>query len=150
MAEGFEGLDRVLRRVGQIATNVRHVERPLNQAGEYIVGSVKRNFFAGGRPQRWTPLAPSTLKRRRKGRSRQRGAIPLTDFGHLRDSVTKKVTTDGVRVGTGKVQARRQHFGYPGGSGPGHAHTPARPYMLLQDEDIRKIGGLFVGHVARK
>ena len=149
MAEGFEGLDRILRRVGQIATNVRHVERPLNQAAEYAVGSIKRTIFAGGRPKKFAPHAPSTLRSRRKGRGRG-GARVLIDTGRLVGSIDKTVTTDGARIGTNVVYAARQHYGYPGGSGRGHARTPARPYMLLQDEDIRKIGQLFGVHVARR
>src|ERR1041385_4959950 len=107
MAEGFEGLDRLLRRVHELATDVRHVERPLNQAAEYAVGSIKRNFFAGGRPKRWTPLAPSTLRGRRKGRGRG-GAKVLIDRGQLLGSIDKTVTTDGARIGTNVVYAARQ------------------------------------------
>jgi phage gpG-like protein len=169
MSEGFEGFEQVVRRIHQLATDVRHVERPLNAAGEYVVGSIKRNFFAEGRPRKWTPLAPSTLRGRRKGKGRG-GAKILTDMGHLRDSITKSVSTDGVKIGTNAVQAARQHYGYGGGvgafsgktaqgkaiggrtfgGGRGHSPTPARPFMMLQPEDIEKIGKIFGGYIAHK
>lgn len=149
MAEGIEGLDRLLKRIGQMATDTKHVERPLNAAGEYLVGSVKQNFRAGGRPKKWTPLAPSTLRRRRRGKGRG-GAKILIDTAKMMNAVDKRVSTAGVSVGLNAVQARRQHSGYPGGPGPGHAHTPARPFLLIQPEDVVKIGSIFERHIARK
>jgi len=150
MAEGFEGVDRALRRIGQMATDVKHVERPLSEAGEYLVGSVKKTILVGGRPKKFPPLAPSTLAARRKGRGRG-GPKILIDTGRLLASLEKTVTTDGVRVGTNVIYARRQHFGYPGGPGRGHSRTPARPFMLMQQpEDVVKIGSIFERHIARK
>lgn len=149
MADGFENLDQVIRRVGKLATDVRHVERPLDQAAEYAVGSIKRTILVGGRPKKFAPHAPSTLRSRRKGKGRG-GAKVLIDRGRLLGSFDKKVTTDGARIGTNVVYAARHHYGYPGGPGRGHAKTPARPFMLLQPEDIEKIGKLFGVHVAQK
>jgi phage gpG-like protein len=150
MSEGFAGLDDVLRRVAKMATDTKHVERPLNEAGEYAVGSVKRNFFAGGRPQKWTPLAPATVAARRKGKGRG-GARILMDRGRLLASIHKSVTTDGVRIGTNYIPAPRHNFGYPGGTGRGRSKTPAREFMLLQrPDDVVKIGNIFERHIARK
>lgn len=150
MPEGIEGLNQLLRRIGEIATDVKHVERPLNEAGEYMVGSVKKNILVGGRPNKFTPLAASTIAGRRKGRGRG-GPKILIDRGRLLASVQKSVTTDGVRIGTNVVYAARQHFGYPGGSGRGHAKTPARPFLLIQrPEDVNAIGKIFIRHIARK
>lgn len=153
MAEGIEGLNQLLRRIGQMATDVKHVERPLNEAGEYLVGSVKKNFLAGGRPKKWTPLAPSTLRARRHGKGRG-GAKILIDKADLMNSIDKRAVDSGggpgVQVGTGKIQARRQQLGYPGGPGRGHAHTPARTFLMVQPEDVIKIGSIFERHIARK
>ena len=59
-----------------------------------------------------------------------------------------KVMTDGVAVGTNVIYGPRQHFGYPGGSGRGRSKTPARPFLMFQDEDIRDIGEIFKRHIA--
>jgi phage gpG-like protein len=161
MAEGFEGFEQVARRVGQLITDVRHVERPLNEAGEYLVGSVRRNFLEQGRPTKWTSLAKSTIASRlrdskgksrgSRGRHRSAGGMKiLLDTTDMMKAVDKSVTTDGVRVGLNKVQAARQHFGFPGGTGRGHAKTPARPFLMMQPEDQVKIGNIFIRHIARK
>jgi phage gpG-like protein len=150
MPEGIEGLSSLLRRIEQMATDTKHVERPLNEAGEYLVGSIKKNILVGGRPQKFTPLSPRTIAARRKGRGRG-GPKILIDRGRLLGSIQKSTTTDGVRVGTNVIYARRQHFGYEGGPGRGHSKTPKRPFVLMQQpEDVIKIGNIFERHIARK
>jgi phage gpG-like protein len=149
MSEGFEGIGRLIHRVGEIATDVTHVERALNAAGEYMIGSVKQTFAAQGRPKKWTPLAPSTLRSRRHGKGRG-GSKILIDTAKMMNAVSKQVSTAGVAVGLNADQARRQHSGYPGGPGRGHSHTPARPFLVIQPEDVVKIGSIFERHIARK
>lgn len=146
MAEDLEGLRRLLGRVQQLATDTRHVERPLRAAGVYMLGSIEKNFRAQGRPQKWQGLADSTLRRRRKGRGRGSARI-LIDTAAMKNAIGFRVNTEGVEVGLTKAQARRQHFGYPGGSGRGRARTPARPFLLLQQEDIPAIGEIFKRHI---
>lgn len=146
MAGGLQGIDSVLRRVGKLATDIKHVEKPMKAAGTYMIGSIVRNFNASGRPQKWTKLAASTVKARRKGKGKG-GIKPLIDKGQLRNSSSMRLRTDGVEVGTNMVQAKRQHFGYPGGTGRGHAKTPARPFMVFQDEDQGAIAQIFSRHL---
>jgi len=149
--EGIQGLGKLLSRIGQMATDTKRVERPLKAAGVYIVGSINKNFQQQGRPKRWTPLAPGTLAARRKGKGRG-GPKILIDKATMKNQVAFKVHSKGVEAGLNAVQARRLHFGYPGGSGPGHSKTPARPFVMLQQpEDIDYIGDkIFRNHIARK
>jgi len=149
MTDGFQGLDRALRRIGELATDVKHVERPLKEAGEYVVASIKKNFLASGRPSKWKQLAASTVRQRRRGKGRG-GVKPLIDKAIMMNALAKRVTTDGVRVGLNSVQGPRQHYGYPGGTGSGHSPTPARPFMMLQTEDPPAIGKIFGRHLARR
>ena len=151
MADEIQGLSRLIRRVGQMATDTRHVERPLKAAGVYMLGSIEKNFQQQGRPKRWTPLAQSTLAQRRKGRGRG-GPRILIDQADLKNSISHRVLTHGVEIGSrGLPYARRQQLGYEGGSGPGHSKTPARPYLVVQEpEDVNAIGNIFRRHVARK
>lgn len=149
MAEEIQGLGRLLSRIRRLATDARHVERPLRAAGEVLRRSVEQNFRAQGRPQRWTPLSPRTLARRRRGRGRG-GPQILIDSARLKNSVAVRLVTEGVEVGTNVRYARRQHFGFPGGAGRGHSRTPARPFLMVQvPEDIDAIGDIFRRHIGR-
>lgn len=150
MADEIQGLGRLITRIGQMATDTRHVERPLKAAGVYMLGSVEKNFQQQGRPKKWSPLKPSTLGSRRKGRGRG-GAKILIDTAKMKNQIAFKVHSEGVEVGLNAIQARRQHFGYSGGTGPGHSKTPARPFLLVQEpEDVTEIGNIFRRHIARK
>jgi phage virion morphogenesis protein len=148
MADDVQGLNRLLSRVSRLATATRHVEQALNSAGAYAVSSVEKNFEQQGRPKKWSPLAPATLQRRRKGRGRG-GPKILIDKATMKNSIDYRVHSEGVVVGLNAVQARRQHFGYDGDEGRGHSKTPARAFMLLQEpEDTREIGEIFKRHVS--
>lgn len=147
MTEGLQGIDRVFARISKISANItRDIEKPMKAAGVYQLGSIERNFKVGGRPAKWKPLAASTIKGRRRGKGKG-GVKVLVDTAALKNSMSMRVRATETEVGTNKVQAKRQHFGYPGGSGRGHSKTPARPYMLFQKEDIDAIGRIFSRHI---
>jgi phage virion morphogenesis protein len=148
MAEEIQGLSRLIGRVRRLVTDTRHVERPLRAAGEVLRRSVEQNFRAQGRPARWKGLAPSTLARRRRGRGRG-GPQILIDTGRLKNSIAVRLVTEGVEVGTNVRYARRQQFGFPKGEGRGHSETPPRPFLMVQDEDIDTIAGIFRRHIGR-
>src|SRR5205085_562324 len=148
MAGEIDGLSRLVSRVRQLATDARHVERPMRAAGEVLRRSIEQNFRAQGRPQKWQGLATSTLARRRRGRGRG-GPQILIDSARLKNSISYRLVTEGVEVGTNVKYAPRQHFGYPGGAGRGHAHTPARPFMMVQPDDVEIIAGIFKRHLSR-
>lgn len=144
----IQGIERLFRRVKQLATDTKHVERPLRAAGTLMLGSIEKNFKAQGRPTKWKALKTATVSRRRKGRGKGKGQI-LIDTARLKNSHSMKVFTDGVAVGTNVVYAPRHHFGYEGGKGRGRSKTPARPFLMFQDEDIRDIGEIFKRHISR-
>jgi len=146
MNGGLQGVEAVLKRVYKLSTDIRHVEKPMKAAGVYMLGSIEKNFKAGGRPDKWQALAESTLARRKAGKGKG-GVKILVDTAALKNSMAMKLTTAGVEVGTNKVQAKRMHFGYPGGTGRGHAKTPARPYMMFQDEDHDAIAQIMSRHL---
>jgi phage virion morphogenesis protein len=148
MASEIQGLGRLLGRVRRLAADARHTERPMRAAGEVLRRSVEQNFRAQGRPQRWQGLADSTLNRRRRGRGRG-GPQILVDTARMKNAVGYRLVSEGVEVGLNAVQARRQHFGFPGGAGRGHSRTPARRFLLVQNEDIETIAGIFRRHIGR-
>lgn len=161
MAEdGVQGLSGLIRRIHQLKSDTRNTERAMAAAGAYMLGSIEQNFRAQGRPQKWQKLAASTLAARARRNSRRRKANRATgcpqiliDKGRMKNQIGFKVIGGGVgvEVGLNARQARRQHFGYPGGAGRGHSPTPARPFLLVQREDVEYIGGtIFRRHIARE
>ena len=126
----------------------------LKVAGNIVVKSVKQNFREGGRPEKWT-------------QSKKSKGMTLIGTGALMKSIHHKVDDDGMGVtvmtgpqkyaaihqfgGTtapheikaknrralqftvGGVTLYRKKVHHPG------SNIPARPYMLLQDEDIENI-----------
>lgn len=175
---GIEGLDRLQRRIDQLVADIRQPERPLKEAGIYLVGSVQRTILDGGRPKPFEPLAASTLAARRG----HGGGKPLKNMGHLLGSIDSKLTSGpGIAVGTnyGKLAkggsvAETLHFGGRGaytivaknkkglafmGSGGQRivrrsvVHPPLkpRPFMVMQiPADEIKVGALFEKHIARQ
>lgn len=144
----IRGFESLMRRVKQLEKNVRDTERPLKAAGVYMLGSIERNFQAQGRPDKWTDLSDETLASRRKGRGKGKAQI-LIDTARLKNSMSTRLTGEGVEIGTNVIYAPRQHFGYEGGDGRGQAETPARPFLMFQDEDIDAIGQIFRRHIER-
>jgi phage virion morphogenesis protein len=142
-----------------------HLKPVLAAVGNLVVKSVKRNFIEGGRPDRWKP------SNKPKGKT-------LIGTGALMKSIHYKVDDDesGVTVMTGpqkyaaihqfggktepheiKAKNRRALQFNVGGvtifrkkvNHPG-SNIPARPYMLLQDEDIEVIKNMMLQHIAAK
>lgn len=148
MAEDIEGLGRLLSRIGKLTTDTRRVEAPLKAAGAYMLGSIEKNFREQGRPQKWQGLAASTLSKRRRGRGRG-GPQILIDTARLKNSINFRVVTKGVEIGTNVKYAARQHFGFPGGTGRGHAKTQARSFLMFQREDFSEIAKIFRRHLTQ-
>lgn len=147
MANDIQGIENLFRRVRKLATDTRQVQKPLKAAGVVMLGSIQQNFKAQGRPNKWTKLSDVTIARRRKGKGKGSAQI-LIDRGLLKNSHSMKVSTDGVEVGTNKIQAKRLHFGFPKGKGRGKSKTPARKFVMFQEEDFDTIGNIFNRHIS--
>lgn len=141
-----------------------HLKPVLAAVGNLVVKSVKQNFRAGGRPEKWTP------SKKPKGKT-------LIGTGALQRQIHYKVDDDesGVTIMTGPqkyaaihqfggttapheitaknrralqftvggVTLYRKSVHHPGSS------IPARPYMLLQDEDIKVIENMMIQHIVK-
>lgn len=177
MSEAIIGLDSALRRLGKLATDTRHVERPLKTIGVYLVGSIQKTIRTGGRPKPFTPLAASTIAGRRKGKGKG-GAKPLIDTARLLNSIDSQLVSSGggasVKLGTNVSYAAVQHFGgrkkytivaktkkglaFMGSGGQKivrrrvtHPPLPARPFMVIQiPEDQVKAVEIIERHLAGK
>lgn len=132
--------------------------------------SVVRNFEEEGRPQKWTPLAPSTVRKRGAAgpilrvqgfaggllgsiheRTEQRSAKLATNKPHAAihqlggtiRRTTKARTlafTDAGRFMSRKQARRRKkaavRVAFSRGGRSYTIRIPARPYLLIQDEDV--------------
>lgn len=142
MSAALKGIEQVLNRFARLEAGADDLEEPTTSAGEYMLGSIKQNFEAEGRPK-WQGLSPSTLKNKK-------GSKILHESGALEDAATSpgalNVSADGFEIEPNSVYGPRQNFGYPGGTGRGRAKTPARPFLLFQEEDSDAILTIFNRH----
>lgn len=150
MSQAVVGITQVINRFLIIESSLENLEPAFKASGVYMLGSIERNFKAQGRPQKWQALASSTVAGRRRGTGKG-GVKILVDEGLLKGSVTTagamQTGSDSMIIGTNKDQAARMHFGYPGGTGRGRSKTPARPFLLFQDEDVDAIETIFNRHL---
>ena len=152
----FNTLIAIMRRT---SVNTRPV---MAAVGNLVVKSVRQNFREEGRPDKWVP------SKKAKGRT-------LLATGALMKSIHYELDNDGaaVTVMTGTMKYAR--IMQNGGKTPKHdivaknrralrftvggltlyrksvhhpgSRIPARPYMLLQDEDEVKIKDMLVDHL---
>jgi len=130
--------------------------------GFEVLNSVHRNFDAEGRPEKWQALAASTLLAKVGGRrkaSTKRGHWTakakktlhgnkiLTDTAQLRNSIAAEADSAGVTVGTNMEYGAIHQFGGRAGRG---SVIPARPYLLLQEEDYPKIAAIIERHLTER
>ena len=147
---------RIQRRLGDLKPAMKVI-------GQIVRTSVVRNFEQGGRP-RWKPLSRVTLARRKGSKILYRQGMA----GGLAGSIHDKAYRDRAVIGTNKIQAAVHQFGAKKGSfGEFTAHIkahmrkmkgkkvqvgahtrrvklpwgdiPARPYLMVQNEDWTEI-----------
>lgn len=111
--------------------------RPLmkNIAGIFAY-STEENFKNEGRPDKWTELAESTKKQRKK-KGHWPGQI-LQVSGQLATSINTYYDNDSAVIGSNLAYAAIHQLG--GQAGKNQSVTiPARPYLQLNNEDFEEI-----------
>ncbi len=135
MDNGVQGIEPLIAKLIGMAARARNPRPALIEAGEAMIRSIQKNIDVGGRPA-FKPLADST-------RLKNPGGSILNRSGDLRDSFTPNLRGgNSVSADSNSIYGPRQHFGYDaseGASGRGHAHTPARPFATIPDEDVPNI-----------
>jgi len=138
LSERVEDLTPVMRRIGELL--VSSVQENFNREGRYS----EPGSWRGG-SKRWQPLAPSTIRQRER-----LGYWPgqiLTRTGRLKSSINYQAGKDHVVVGTNLIYAAIHQFG--GKAGRGHrANIPARPFLVVQDEDLEEIREIIRDYIA--
>ena len=158
--------DQVRKILQQIQKRLGDLTPAMKKVGSTVRSSIVRNFEKGGRPVKWAKHSETTKKRRGTGAKilRQQGFA-----GGLMGSVKYKASRDRVVIGTNKEYGAVHQFGAKKGSfgrfvidvGPyarrlkggktvqvkKHQRNvklpwgdiPARPFIMVQDEDWKEI-----------
>lgn len=100
---------------------------PLDEIGQLLVQSVHANFDAQGRPTQW------------EGRQDDHPWPILIKTGALYNSIGYSVHGDGVSVDCGEP--------YGDYHDQGTSRIPARPFLLIQDEDANEIENMIWEHL---
>jgi phage virion morphogenesis protein len=151
---------KVQRLFTRLQRNVKDLRPAFRAIGEIVRSSVIKNFQEGGRPEKWEPARirsiyqAYTAKKTKSGGNRKaytiRGRLTkafdryssgkktLIDGAYLMNSITARAETDRVIVGTKKCYARIHQFGGMAGRNK-KVKIPARPYLLVQEEDWKTI-----------
>jgi phage virion morphogenesis protein len=128
------------RRMGDLSPLMKNV-------GEMALTSIRKNFEVGGRPSKWPGLKLSTIKQR-EAQGHWPGKILIRHgvSGGLLGTISYRAESDRVVLSANKVYAAIHHFG--GMAGRGHkTQIPARPYMLIQQEDwleVKRLAGEYL------
>ena len=127
----------VSRHLKKAARDAERMTAAMEDVGEIVVNSIRRNFDEGGRPVKWPERKSSRSKKKL-----------LIDSSDLINSIVKEASALHVDVGTVVEYAAAQHFGTGGVSAEGPAQwILARPFLMLQDEDMRPIRDAILEHL---
>jgi len=148
----------VTRRLHILKRNGQDLTAPLNVMGEIILSSVEMNFQQEGRyatagswhggTERWQDLAPRTKEARAK-KGKWPGKKLQMSQGGLASSITKQVRGDNLEIGTNKVYGAIHQFGGQAGRGR-KVHIPARPFLVVQDEDVEDMMDELGKHIMKE
>ncbi|OGP23544.1 MAG: phage virion morphogenesis protein [Deltaproteobacteria bacterium GWC2_56_8] len=176
MADGIDvriddsEVQRLLDKVSERASDMTPAMRVI---GEIAKVSIIKNFEVGGRysepgswrggSNRWQPLALATVLGgfRKKAVLTKRGRYKKPFMDRLRDgnrkvlikerhlmgSITSNPTSNSVEVGTNKEYAAIHNFGGEAGRKSKRVTIPARPFLVLQDEDLKEIKETLENHL---
>jgi phage gpG-like protein len=166
------GFDRAVRVLLQGVDDLLPIAGDL---GLLLEESVRWNFRVGGRPQKW----PASSRADSQAGYGQASGQTLIDTGRLMNSITSMGSSEAVRVGTNVEYAAAHHFGVDkqisqqvrahvrritqafGKPIPltevqvgahqrsRHLKLPARPFMMIQDDDWGDIEELVSANLQR-
>jgi phage gpG-like protein len=166
----------VINLLANLKAKAGNLRPHLDYIGERIRSSVMENFEQGGRfsavgdwrggANKWAPLAQSTILQRTLRGHWGDDAKTLVDSGHMRNSISPVVTGDSVAIGTSVEYAKYHQFGtgpykifpknkkalyWPEAAHPvkfvNHPGIPARPFLVVQDEDLVAIEANLMKHL---
>lgn len=127
--------------LGEISETIRFsIDENFEKEGRYDGKQSGINLLSGG-STKWKNLAPSTVKQRKK-----KGYYPiniLRQTGILASSITVQPSgSNAVTMGTNIEYAKYINFGT--------SKMPARPFLVLQEEDIADIKDIIQEHITKQ
>ncbi len=145
---------QLLRGLGEAAKRGRDMQPAWSSVGALLLKSVRDNFDSSGRPTPWQPLSVKSLlnigggaRRARTARGRRAIAghkILIGQSGLLINSINFVADRNGVVVGSNLIYAATHQYGRTTGRG---APIPARPYLVLQQEDESAINKVIANYL---
>ncbi len=145
----------------ELQTKMKNLTPAFREIGQIVRSSVIKNFMEGGRPEKWKPHAESTiLGSIRKGYFTKKGKLRepisrklrkgkvLINTGRLMKSIKSKAFSDRVEVGTNVIYSAIHQFGGKAGR-RGQITIPARPFLLIQDEDWKEIKSALTSYLMK-
>lgn len=150
-------IDPVVSRLQKLKDAGADLSKPLSACGEILLSSIEENFQQEGRfdsagswrggNNRWADLAERTKAARAK-KGKWPGKKLQMSQGGLAASISKSVQGNLVTVGTNKAYAAIHQFG--GQAGRGRKVTiPARPFLVVQEEDADNMVEILNKHIAK-
>lgn len=149
---------RLSRDLSEFASAVAQSMRPtMTRIDDELRRSLAKNFAIYGRPEKWQPLRPGTVRaRRRRGLGHNVGGdrAILRDTDRLRLSLVSPpgAGRDQIsRIGDHEVVRGTSvpYAGFHQSDEPRH-RLPRRAFLLLQEEDMRKIDALVEEEIDRR
>jgi phage gpG-like protein len=154
--KGIRELDMTLK---QAIDGMGDWRKPLKESGVYMYQSIDKNFSSQGRPSKWKGHHWLTKKLRDGGNI-------LEDTGRLKQSVTSRGSGSKYELSSSKLvigsnlKARKSsrlladihQNGVPAGANkvfgePGKNGIPARPFLMIHDEDTVMIERIFEDYI---
>ncbi len=136
--------DMAKATLGALRAKTKNMTPVMKTIGQLLRASILKNFEQSGRPGGWIKLSPATIAKKRRGEGRI-----LVDSGRLKNSIKVQASSDKVIVGTNVIYAAIHHFGGQAGRGR-KVKIPARPFMLVQDEDWKEINEVAADYLLRE
>jgi phage virion morphogenesis protein len=123
LEENLKNLKRIKQKLQE-----NELKEILEALGGYMVASVQQNFEEGGRPAKWQPLKPATIKRKK-------GPGILIESGNLFQGIAYEIDMKQKEVvigptGESLAYAMRHNYG-----DKGNWPIPRRQYLIIQEED---------------
>ena len=138
-----EGLDKVRHKLKVTADKLRDMHQFWTSVGMYVQRqTIRERFNKEQSPEgtKWKPLAPSTIKHRKKRHKKGNMKI-LQDTGELRRSIAYEASNDSVRIGSKLKYARTHQFG--------RGYIPARPFLGVTVSEKKHITSMFSQYIKR-
>ncbi len=126
----------ILKKLNERLRNLTPAMRLL---GQIVRDSVLKNFMESGRKVKWKPSK----------RALAEGGKTLVDTARLQNSITSRAFTNRAEVGTNVIYAAIHHFGGKAGRGK-KVTIPARPFLMIQDEDWVEIKEALKDYLMKK